>query len=216
MNDTYKASATFAYMPVLCEVDNLKGNTGQFELLRAFCDAMKADDEKVKYAHSGAELESRPSTFERRGNTIKKTYHSVVDAFRTIFEGGSPGLKKTKSGQSEDSRGGGPQGSNMDLIANPMFSLETLLRADSKQAKSANEKSQMIRFFDQEARIYLIHLNRQISDYEGNSIKYKDKGYEAPFRIESQQAKRNFKMTQEIFRSNAKNLGGSTFMEQTV
>jgi hypothetical protein len=48
----------------------------------------------------------------------------------------------------------------MDLISNPILSLESLLHAGNRDAKSVNEKSQMIRYFDQESRIYLMHLNR--------------------------------------------------------
>ena len=59
MKDDYKASATFAFMPILCEVDSLKGKHGKSDMLKAFYEGMKADDAKVRYAASGAELESR-------------------------------------------------------------------------------------------------------------------------------------------------------------
>lgn len=59
----------------------------------------------------------------------------------------------------------------------------------------------MIRFFDQESRKYLMHLNRQISQYEGTMIKLEDRGYKAPFKLEGIVIRKNMKMLQEIFKT---------------
>ena len=111
----------------------------------------------------------------------------MIDSFKAVFESEqlSAMLKKNRlSGSQEMDIPKSP----MDLISNPMMSLESLLRY--KESKSVNEKSQMIRYFDQESRIYLMHLNRQITDYAGDMLSLKDKGYEAPFKVDSLQARR--------------------------
>ena len=53
------------------------------------------------------------------------------------------------------------------------------MKNDNYSEASAND--QIIRYFDQEARTYLLQLNRQIAEYEGEMIKLDEKPYKAPF-----------------------------------
>ena len=70
--------------------------------------------------------------------------------------------------------------SGVDLISNQMLSLESMVQEHNYHEASIHD--QCIRYFDQEARIYLMNLNRQISDYQEPMIKFREKDYKAPFK----------------------------------
>ena len=67
----------------------------------------------------------------------------------------------------------------MDIVRNPLLCLEALIQANP-QAETAHH-DQIVRHFDEKARIYLMKLNGQISEYAGDMIKFKEKEYKAPF-----------------------------------
>ena len=64
----------------------------------------------------------------------------------------------------------------------------------------ASIHDQCIRYFDQEARIYLMNLNRQITNYQEPMLKYRENEYKAPFKPNGIGA-RNLKKVYSIFSS---------------
>ena len=84
----------------------------------------------------------------------------------------------------------------MDLISNPLLCLEAMSQDHNAYEASIND--QCIRYFDQEARIYLMNLNRQVTEYQGDMIKFRDENYKAPFKPSSI-GSRNLKKVYSIF-----------------
>ena len=143
-DEGYDAKRTHEWMPILCEVDRLKGKKTNEDMIKTFYSSMKQDDGVVKYAISGQELGSFSN---KRAIHIKKTYEAAIDTFRVTFENDTlmnQFIRRAKSELGGQIDSGGGQ-HHFDLVSNPLLSLEAMVQGNINDASSSD---QIIRYFD--------------------------------------------------------------------